>query len=200
MQIRETELTPGQPISISRENSERAGSPLTTMITDPHPDAPPMRESTGPRLNTPNEADSVPAGILPRQSNGGTNPAPASTFPVELPQKAPSRKATKDMDYRVQGIKLEYAVPDLLSYLSRKLGIEPTVVGRIKALSTSQTGDKVAIIAWRPQPACLSAPGMDEWHFGPTSDDDDIHITVDTHFRGVTVLYSPPPDIPHMIE
>jgi hypothetical protein len=116
------------------------------------------------------------------------------------PETASLPQVTKHLDYRVRGIKLEHAVPDLLSYLSRKLGIEPTVVGRVKALATSPTGDKVAVVAWRPQPACLSTPGKDEWEFGPTSDEDDIYITVDTHFRGVTVLYSPPPDVPHMIE
>lgn len=164
---------------------------------DPHPQVQPRRMSLKSPLDPTNVDDTLPPGILHMRPNGdhGHNPEPAP-----LLENPPLPQATKALDYRVRGIKLEYAVPDLLTYLGRKLGIEPTVEGRIKSLATSQTGDKVAVIAWRPQPACLSTPGKDEWDFGPTSDDDDLHITVDTHFRGVTILYSPPPDIPHTIE
>ncbi|KAJ6093413.1 hypothetical protein N7486_008702 [Penicillium sp. IBT 16267x] len=99
---------------------------------------------------------------------------------------------SKNLDYRVRGIKLEYMGSDVLLLLERKLGLEPTVVGRIECLAISHTGEsKVAVISLKPRPKALSAPGEDEWIFGPTSEEDDTHITVDTHFRGVTVLYAP---------
>lgn len=156
------------------------------------------------RFKIPNTDGISPTRIPHRPSIGND-----SHSPVQPPNPRPASKPTenerlpqptKDLDYRVRGIKPEHAGPSLLSYLSHKLGIEPTIVGRVKTLATSQTGDKVAVIAWRPQPACLSTAGKDEWDFGPTSDDDDIHITVDTHFRGVTILYSPPPELPHTLE
>jgi hypothetical protein len=198
-ETRETEPFPGQPISISRENSEGPRSPSTVVVPEPnpHPQILPRRQSLNVRSDLPNLDDALPPGIL----HGGFNGAHGhNTESPPLLENPPSPQVIKDLDYRVRGIRLEYAVPDLLTYLGRKLGIEPTVVGRVKALATSQTGDKVAVVAWRPQPACLSTPGKDEWDFGPTSDYDDLHITVDTHFRGVTILYSPPPDVPHTIE
>lgn len=200
LENRGTEPSHGHHISISRENSEGAGSPSPIVVPDQitSPQIRTRRESLGNQFNLPNLGDPLRPGLLRRPSNGGNYPG--SAIPPISPETAPLPQVTKDLDYRVRGIKLEHAVPDLLSYLSRKLGIESTVVGRVKALATSQTGDKVAVVAWRPQPACLSTPGKDEWEFGPTSDEDDIYITVDTHFRGVTVLYSPPPDVPHMIE
>jgi hypothetical protein len=200
LENRETEPSPGQHVSISRENSEDAGSPSPIVIPE-HIDGldiRPRRESMGNQFNIPNIWDPLRPGPLRRPSNGVNNPGFAR--PPMSPETATLPQVTKDLDYRIRGIKPEHTSPDLLSYLSRKLGIEPTVVGRIKALATSQTGDKVAVVAWRPQPACLSTPGKEEWEFGPTSDEDDTYITVDTHFRGVTVLYSPPPDVPHMIE
>ncbi|OOQ85830.1 hypothetical protein PEBR_24007 [Penicillium brasilianum] len=198
-ETRETEPSSGQPISISRENSEGPRSPSTVVVPEPnpHPQVPPRRQSLNNHLDPPNLDDALPPGILHGESNGAHG---HNTESAPLLENPPSPQFTKDLDYRVRGIRLEYAVPDLLTYLGRKLGIEPTVVGRVKALATSQTGDKVAVVAWRPQPACLSTPGKDEWDFGPTSDDDDLHITVDTHFRGVSILYSPPPDVPHTID
>ena len=112
----------------------------------------------------------------------------------------PKISGPKDLDYRVKGLKLEYTGNDVLLFLERKLGLEPHVVKRIKSLSISHSGEsKVAVISLKPRPKSLSAPGKDEWIFGPTSDDDDTHITVDTHFRGVTVLYAPQ-DTHHTIE
>ena len=202
---RQTEPLRGQHPSISRENSEAPESPTNVVISEPVP-----RPETTRRKDSINHfkipnTDDFSSTRIPRrpsiESNSDSpvqppNPRPASKFTENEPLPQP----TKDLDYRVRGIKPEHAGPALLSYLSHKLGIEPTVVGRVKTLATSQAGDKVAVIAWRPRPACLSAPGKDEWDFGPTSDDDDIHITVDTHFRGVTILYSPPPELPHTLE
>lgn len=200
LENRETKPSPGQHVSISRENSEGAGPPSPIVVPEhiTGPEIRQRRESLGNQFNIPESGDPLRPGPLCRPSIGITNPG--FTRPPMSPETAPLSQVTKDLDYRVRGIKLEHAVPDLLTYLSRKLGIEPTVVGRVKALATSQTGDKVAVVAWRPQPACLSTPGKDEWEFGPTSNEDEIYITVDTHFRGVTVLYSPPPDVLHMIE
>lgn len=116
------------------------------------------------------------------------------------PPKQPGPSAAKVLDYRVRGINLDCSRERLLSFLHNKLNLEPEVIGRIKSLATDYTSNsQVAVISWRPRPACLSVPN-DEWIFGPSSDDDDIHITVDTHFRGVTILYSPPPGAPHTVE
>ncbi|KAJ5175438.1 uncharacterized protein N7482_001315 [Penicillium canariense] len=201
---RQTEPPSGQHISISRENSEAAGSPSTAVTPDSllrlqnqNSKITPRRECLGTHMNQ--TVLDYPSS--PRSPNGQTNGGTYSeSSPSAPPESAPSPAVTKDLDYRVRGIRLEYTGNDVLSYLSRKLDIEPNVVGRIKALATSPTGDKIAVVAWRPQPACLSTPGKDEWDFGPTDNDDDIHITVDTHFRGVTVLYTPPPNLPHTME
>lgn len=201
----QTEPLPGQQPSISRENSETPESLTDVVIPEhvPRPD-PTRRKNSINHFKIPNtdEFSSTKTPHRPSIGNNSDNPIqPPNLHPAsKFTENEPLPQHTKDLDYRVRGIKHEHAGPVLLSYLSHKLGIEPTVFGRVKTLATSQTGDKVAVIAWRPQPACLSTPGKDEWDFGPTSDDDNIHITVDTHFRGVTILYSPPPELPHTLE
>lgn len=138
--------------------------------------------------------------ILPSPSSLSETENRHPTIPIQLQRE--STVVNKDLDYRVRGIRLEQTNDDLMSFLKRKLDLEDAVVGRIKSLAVSHTGEsKVAVVSLKPRPICLSTPGKEEWIFGPESgDDDDTHITVDTHFRGVTVFYAPSQGTPHTIE
>ncbi|KAF7718620.1 Uncharacterized protein PECH_006351 [Penicillium ucsense] len=185
------------PMSIPHENSDGIEPPAlrTPVYGSPNPFQS-EKEQISPDSSDHAGHQSAPQSPLDQRSGNDHTPTNGSSS-AKRPKTLP---LVKDLDYRVRGIKLEHTGPNILAYLRSKLGIESTVVGRVKALATSQNGDKVAVVAWRPQPKCLSAPGKDEWEFGPTSDDDSLHITVDTHFRGVTILYSPPPEKPHTID
>ncbi|KAJ5480917.1 hypothetical protein N7539_006811 [Penicillium diatomitis] len=185
------------PMSIPHESSDGIEPPTlrTPIYGSPNPSQS-EKEQISPESS--DHAGHQLASQSPLDQRSGNDHTPTNgSSSAQRPKTLP---LVKDLDYRVRGIKLEQTGTNILSYLSSKLGIESTIVGRVKALATSQNGDKVAVVAWRPQPKCLSAPGKDEWEFGPTSDDDTLHITVDTHFRGVTILYSPPPELPHTID
>ncbi|KAJ5820318.1 hypothetical protein N7474_005909 [Penicillium riverlandense] len=168
-----------------------------------------LDESKSPRLPSPQAPVRPPRGPSPPTRISPPSPpveannqlsSGASTQTRISPPPPPSVE-TKYPDYRIRGIDPDCQSSDLLSFIGRKLDLEPSIVGRVKSLAISYTGEsKVAVISLKPTPACLSTEGRDEWIFGPTSENDDTHITVDTHFRGVTVLYAPPPEIPHTID
>ncbi|KAJ9209322.1 hypothetical protein DTO166G4_9085 [Paecilomyces variotii] len=130
-----------------------------------------------------------------------TYSSPENRSMVVIPHQGESTGEDKDLDYRIRGIGLEQSSENLMSFLRQKLNLEANVVGRVKSFAVSHKGEsKVAVISLKPRPMCLSTPGREEWIFGPESEDDDTLITVDTHFRGVTVLYAPSQASPHTID
>ncbi|KAJ5675776.1 hypothetical protein N7462_008673 [Penicillium macrosclerotiorum] len=201
-------LAPAREISISRENSENASSgpsDPSSGLQGPynHPASPTRLRSSTHILATGSEISMSPTNLSRPilQMRPVENGSHASTDLPGRDRRGSSHSSEiKDLDYRVRGISLEYTGNDLLKFLERKLDLEPNITGRIKSLATGPAGDKVAVIAWRPRPACFSTPNQDEWEFGPTSDDDKMHITIDTHFRGLSVLYTPPDDIPPTVD
>jgi hypothetical protein len=90
-------------------------------------------------------------------------------------------------------------------FLQNKLKLKTCITVSIKSLAVSHTQQaQVAVVSFKPRPECLVPCEEEEWEFGPNFWDDDpddvTHITIDTHFRGVTVLYCPPDGIKHEVE
>ena len=105
-------------------------------------------------------------------------------------------KDLKDVDYRIKGIKMSCDIKDLPSLLRRKLKLADDVDIRVKSLAVNHTREsKVAVVALRPRPERFSKPEPGEWIVDDDDDDNqDIErdrLTIDRHFRGVTVLYAP---------
>ena|SRR2546423_14695436 len=108
--------------------------------------------------------------------------------------------------YRVRGIPLEYRpkrVQELLRSVLELDGTRGAVQVRSMAISPDQK-TKMATVDFKRPPACFS-PDRNEWSFeildvdssgaenNDNDDDDDIipmapTITIDTHFRGITML------------
>jgi len=109
--------------------------------------------------------------------------------------------------YRVRGIPREYKlnkVQGLLQSVLKLVGTGRDVEVRSIAISPDQK-TKMATVNFKTRPACFSSD-MNEWSFeipdvdnidakNDDNDDDDIipktpTITIDTHFKGITILRS----------
>lgn len=111
------------------------------------------------------------------------------------PDKHIPTAAPKDLDYRVKGIKLNCDSNELPFFLKRKLKLSDDIKIRVKSLAINHNGSfKVAVVALRPRPERFSSPVPGEWIIDDdedSSDPDRARLTVDIHFRGITVLYAP---------
>jgi hypothetical protein len=94
--------------------------------------------------------------------------------------------------YRVKGIPEEYGIDDTKTMLRLGLHLNESTKINIRSLAISEhRGEKVSVVEFTPEPTCL-ASGRDQWPYNiEMPDERKIGITVDTHFRGLTVLRSP---------
>lgn len=94
--------------------------------------------------------------------------------------------------YRVKGIPEEYGTEDTIKMLRLALDLNESTKISIRSLAISEhPAEKVSVVEFKPEPASL-ADGKDQWPYNiEMSDERKIGITIDTHFRGLTVLRSP---------
>jgi uncharacterized DUF497 family protein len=123
------------------------------------------------------------------------------------PQLIGSSKNEANVAYRVTGIPIDYKLKQVKSLLQTVLQLDKagnSVKLRSIAISPNRK-TKVATVCFSCRPTLLPPRADGEWHFpipaenngGNSSDDDDDDIipqeqiiTVDSHFKGITVLRS----------
>ena len=94
--------------------------------------------------------------------------------------------------YRVKGIPEEYRIDNTKTMLRLGLDLNESTKINIRSLAISEYHvEKVSVVEFTPEPADL-ASGKDQWSYNiEMPDKRKIVITIDTHFRGLTVLRSP---------
>jgi hypothetical protein len=117
----------------------------------------------------------------------------------------PANAKISQVTYRVRGIPLEYKLRQVQELLRSVLGLDAargTVQVKSIAISPNQK-TKMATVNFQNPPPCLSSDRK-EWSFeipdvdnsdAESDDDDDIipkapTITIDSHFRGITIFRS----------
>jgi hypothetical protein len=94
--------------------------------------------------------------------------------------------------YRVKGIPEEYGIDETKAILRLQLNSNESTKINIRSLAISEhRGEKVSVVEFTPEPVGLGS-GKDQWPYNiEMADERKIGITIDTHFRGLTVLRSP---------
>jgi hypothetical protein len=97
------------------------------------------------------------------------------------------------MVYRVKGIPEDYGNDKTTTMLKELLKIDDdTTKIKIRTLATSEHyGEKVSVVQFMPEPRELASGEHWFFNYGDKPDGGPIDITIDTHFRGLTVLTSP---------
>jgi hypothetical protein len=119
----------------------------------------------------------------------------------------PSNAKKLQVTYRVRGIPLEYTMKKMLELLRLVLELDgPRRDVRVRSLAIGPNQKtKMATVDFKTPPTCF-ASNRNEWSFeipdvdssdaeNDGNDDDDIipkgpTITIDTHFKGITILRS----------
>jgi|SRR5277367_905996 len=137
---------------------------------------------------------------------------------ISTSYSSPLSNANKSQHtYRVQGIPLKYKLSKVQELLRSVLELDRSGSNiRVRSLAVSHNQKtKVATVDFDTTPACFSLD-RNEWSFeipddessnakNDDSDDDDIipkapTITIDIHFKGITVLRSSKNVLEHKIE
>jgi hypothetical protein len=167
----------------------------------------------------------APTKDIQGSSTEGLEPDPGShdIYHAGIPQKLqalaaavpkiPTVIAPQDHVYRVRGLPWEISSQQISDLVSTLFKLESdTSAPRIRSLAKAPDGrTMVATLSFRTIPAELS--GDDEWPFDITNflrnlqaENEDIGctrqsrtLTIDDHFRGLTILSSPPPS-DHKVE
>lgn len=137
----------------------------------------------------------------------------ANVSPVTVPGTSP---AAQNQVFRVQGIPIRHTSAEVMAFLRSLLNLDSTTTIDIRSLAISHNqNNQVATILPSVIPPCLSNSRVgrgDVWAFPysmPTASlngyTEDVAsrprtIQFDTHFRGLTILYSPQNDADHKIE
>lgn len=105
----------------------------------------------------------------------------------------PLKPKVVGMVYRVKGIPEDYGKDKTTAMLKELLKIDDdTTEIKIRSLATSEhEGEKVSVVQFTPKPDELASGEQWFFHHGDKPDGGSIGITIDSHFRGLTVLTSP---------
>jgi hypothetical protein len=116
-------------------------------------------------------------------------------------QKPTGTKRISDRAFRVKGIPSEYNKNDTVRFLKSKLNLDDSTLVNIRSLANShERRAKVAVVSFDYLPADLESdnPGKEHWSLYENTVGNDL--TIDNHFRGLTILYAPEDGNDHKIE
>lgn len=110
-------------------------------------------------------------------------------------------RVTSQTVYRVRGIPIGYQVEELRSLLASKLLTDPAKID-IRSLATNPSHtSQTATVIFEHIPSPISSDDENwEFRWNIVQGKKASHIHIDTHFHGLTMLYSPPENIKHEIE
>ena len=123
---------------------------------------------------------------------------------MELEPPLRSSQTRKDLTYRVQGIPLSVDIIALQKALGVLLETQDLRVGSLAPSLITRQG-QVATVRIAKSPKLPDT--HDEWNIPAgrtlvveTENNSERMLSIDTHFRGLTPLYSPASDIDHSLE
>jgi hypothetical protein len=151
--------------------------------------SPPVISKLDRRIPTNIESQRKP---LRSHHHGSTDQSlPPIPSDPEIPGKA----------YRVNGIPESCEKDDAISLLRLVLRLDRDIEIDIRSLATSQhPGEKVMVVEFTSTPPAFSR-GIEEWNTKfKLPNGESINFTIDTHFKGLTVLHSPENDEAHNLE
>ena len=122
----------------------------------------------------------------------------------ELQLPLHSSKTRKDLTYRVQGVPLSVNITSLQKALELLLETQDL---RVESLAPSSITRQGQVATVRIANSTKLPNTHNEWHIptghtliGETRSNSEPMLSIDTHFRGFTPLYSPASDIDHSLE
>ena len=123
---------------------------------------------------------------------------------MELQLPLHSSKPRKDLTYRVQGIPLSANITSLQKALELLLETQDL---RVESLAPSSITRQGQVATVRIANSAKLPDSHNEWRIptgrtliGETGSHSERMLSIDTHFRGLTPLYSPASDIDHSLE
>lgn len=111
----------------------------------------------------------------------------------ELDREEQGPPEASNFVYRVQGIPIQYEGDETRELLRSALNLNRSTRIDVRSLAFRDDHvEKTAVIGFDPVPPKLSSNSKDEWNLKvDTETGHSIAITIDSHFRGLMVLYSP---------
>ena len=124
----------------------------------------------------------------PVDGQKGPSLTPNNTTGDEIP---PPKPKVIGKVYRVRGIPEDYGDEETAIMLRRGLTLNESTKITIRSLAMSEyRGQKVSVVELKPEPSKFA--GEDgQWSIHSEMDGRIMDLTMDTHFRGLTVLRSP---------
>lgn len=123
---------------------------------------------------------------------------------MELQRPLHSSQTRKDLTYRVQGISLSVDITSLQKALELLLETQDL---RVESLAPSSITRQDQVATVRIASSAKLPDTHDEWYLPTdctliveTGSNRECMLSIDTHFRGFTPLYSPASDVGHSLE
>lgn len=178
------------------------GSPRALTLTEAEgrlPPVPVLQELVRPAVNEPaaNEANSETShdgSTIEEESiiTGHTSIASQPRTPLTKEQHFKESGIVPDLVYRVQGIPINYQIGHIKKLLGSKFELDPFTDIDIRSLATSQDQRaQTAVVTFSNVPSVVLFKG-NEWSFKWHLENNKAsYIKIDTHFIGLTMLYTP---------